>query len=1123
MASLGRDMICIVAPIPGTNLDTTDEEIDQMKDRRITRLLRETFGMTEDEIEDLDEAAARTELKKKMTEARIRAKIATRCPGQAADNLREILDRHNSKRKCLAELCHEIAAYKLDKSIKEKLKTQFDRPVGDILTDVQTQLHNDECPILVAGEISSGKSTFLNLLLGEDILPVAHASSTSTICEVKYGETPQAVVHLRKSGIMDILGPKTVTIPLGGTGEHQQQLKSYIHLKGASRDSLPPAERVTFETVPVRHVLGVDAGLRHDAERAPTFLSGTRPVPDQSPVLTRAACGRVPIGFYSSVGQLSGPWRGPGRILARPWRDPVLARQPLPAGLKLAITLRFLVTGNSYRSLEFPLRVAHMQHNITVLKYTYAGLSSRLFSTAHRHSDTQVYGVTHAYTAGACSAARWVLGSEVTASLRRISPNGARSDFNSELKSIWRPCGAKNRPAAVGKPAGLRPGLGGIVLVDSPGVGESEMMDKAVADYVSKAFAFLYIIDSSRAGGVQKDRDASNRTLADPGSQLTTRVLTTTPKESAMFICNKWDTVLAKPTKEQDELKSETLRKLSEMWPGLEDSQVFFVSTDKAVDPFGILSEDFTKVLDGLNLLLPKSLDNKLETQYSAALTHIDPLINVARQNLDKEAQLEMYQEAQKLLQSFQMEVNKGKIELETVWGSQSKAESILRYYWKQAPKGKPLVDILMQALSSDGLITDLAERQMQPQRDLMAVLEADITKMRTIMEQTIHQTFKDTRSNEEIVKTYEPQSKYINSFLGRLSMFHLTEMRKYEYDLDSITGWRDTTNRLGGGSFGEVYRVQVLRKGVVTPAALKLGISPYDIITTETAWEFLKEEDNLRKLRGDHIVEYYGTAYKKEKGALRLGLVTELCKGTLADRIIGNRDSNPEMQASPFRDTQSFAKQLAMAMWPMAIILQPGYECGNPAAAWWGSNPAKQVAAFSYTQNLAMQLCKGLKTIHDAGYIHRDLKLSNILVTENDVVKLADVGQTKREVNITGTPAGTPLYAAPEVKEQKVYDKSADIYSLGLILWEMWYGITLYELKDDTYSKRIEEDLRRGRDIRMPNWPDAVPPIPGWISLIHDCLKKDPRKRPQIQECLDRISATCMQVEHDPDPICTL
>ncbi|KAI8481345.1 hypothetical protein Bbelb_409090 [Branchiostoma belcheri] len=110
----------------------------------------------------------------------------------------------------------------------------------------------------------------------------------------------------------------------------------------------------------------------------------TRPVPGQSPVLTRAACGRVPTGSYSSAGQLSGPWRVPGGI---------------PTG------------------------------------------SSRVFEQA-----------------GACSAARRVPGSEVTASLRRISPNGARSVFNSELKSIRRPRGAKNRPAVVGKPAGLRPG-----------------------------------------------------------------------------------------------------------------------------------------------------------------------------------------------------------------------------------------------------------------------------------------------------------------------------------------------------------------------------------------------------------------------------------------------------------------------------------------------------------------------------------------------------------------------------------------------------------------------------------------------------------------------------------------
>ncbi|KAI8483948.1 hypothetical protein Bbelb_383380 [Branchiostoma belcheri] len=825
----------------GLTLQTTGGEIDGMKYGTLTRHLREKFRMTEAETEDIAEEEAREELKKRMEE--VQAKAATgRRAGQAAENLREALDTHNSKRERLAELRHDIAAYlpNLNRSTKDILKTQYHgREVKNILTDVQTQLHREECPILVAGETSSGKSTFLNLLLGGDILPVAHQSSTSTICEVKYGETLKAVVHLREPNEQ---GQRQITIPLDGTKERQEELKSYMHLEGASREKHPP----------------------------------------------------------------------PAEMIEIFW--------PLP-----------------------------------ILK-------------------------------------------------------------------------------------------GGIVIVDSPGVGESKMMDQVVADYIPKAFAFLYIIDSSRAGGVQEDRLGRLLQLYKDNSG-------NFKSESAMFICNKWDQV---PPEEQDKVKSDTLRKLSDNWPGLEGSQVFFVSTKKAVEPFEILSEDFSKVLDGLDLLLPKSLDIKLETQYRPSRVE----------------RLAAFWKGVSLssLSSRLGRFNLVKSNVQAVRGSEVNTDSILRNYWKQAPKGTPLVDILMQALSSsDELLTDLAERQMQTQRDLMALLEDDITKMRTIMELTVNQTFKDTRSNEEILKTYEPQSEEINSFLGQLAMFHLTEMRKYEYDLDQIKGWTDPRNRLGGGSFGEVFRVQVPWKGAETLAALKLGLYPYDRISDNTAWEFLKEEDNLGKLKGDHIVEYYGTARRKERHGLRLGLVMELCEGTLESRIIGPRDHNP---------------------------------------AWWGSDLEKQ-AAFSYTKDKAIQLCEGLKHIHDAGYIHRDLKLSNILVTMDDTVKLADVGLTKREDKITGTVAGTPLYAAPEVKERKVYDKSADIYSLGLILWEMWYGRALHEMeeKDDIYSKSIKEDLKRGRDIIMPRWRGTDPPTPEWTRLIHDCLKKDPKERPKIQECLDRIS----------------
>ena len=61
--------------------------------------------------------------------------------------------------------------------------------------------------------------------------------------------------------------------------------------------------------------------------------------------------------------------------------------------------------------------------------------------------------------------------------------------------------------------------------------------------------------------------------------------------------------------------------------------------------------------------------------------------------------------------------------------------------------------------------------------------------------------------------------------------------------------------------------------------------------------------------------------------------------------------------------------------------------------------------------------------------------------MSEENTVKIADVGLAKAEVDITGTFAGTPVYMAPEVHHSRVYDSKADIYSLGLIMWEMWYG----------------------------------------------------------------------------------
>ena len=57
------------------------------------------------------------------------------------------------------------------------------------------------------------------------------------------------------------------------------------------------------------------------------------------------------------------------------------------------------------------------------------------------------------------------------------------------------------------------------------------------------------------------------------------------------------------------------------------------------------------------------------------------------------------------------------------------------------------------------------------------------------------------------------------------------------------------------------------------------------------------------------------------------------------------------------------------------------------------------------------------------------------------DHIKLCDLGISKREADIMMTMAGTPMYMAPEVLNEKQYNRSVDIFSLGLIVWEIWYG----------------------------------------------------------------------------------
>ena len=105
--------------------------------------------------------------------------------------------------------------------------------------------------------------------------------------------------------------------------------------------------------------------------------------------------------------------------------------------------------------------------------------------------------------------------------------------------------------------------------------------------------------------------------------------------------------------------------------------------------------------------------------------------------------------------------------------------------------------------------------------------------------------------------------------------------------------------------------------------------------------------------------------------------------------------------------------------------------------------------------------------------------------------MKITVVGVSKDEKDITGTLAGTYAYMAPEVFHTKLYDSKADIYSFGIMLWEMWYGRQF-----------------KGRDHRPKHVEDSKEPPDLWKQLLNQCWDGNPEKRPSAEICFQKITA---------------
>jgi hypothetical protein len=246
-------------------------------------------------------------------------------------------------------------------------------------------------------------------------------------------------------------------------------------------------------------------------------------------------------------------------------------------------------------------------------------------------------------------------------------------------------------------------------------------------------------------------------------------------------------------------------------------------------------------------------------------------------------------------------------------------------------------------------------------------------------------------------------------------------------------------------GGFGEVFRAYDPR--LDQEVALKLLPTQKDSLLGHV--EFVEEARRLARVRHPNVVTVHGV--DTDRG--RTGIWMELLEGrTLADLV----------------DAQ-------------------------------GAFDADETVV------IGLQICGALAAVHEAGLIHRDVKLANLVRREGGGIVLTDFGSATRRTGVRSIDgiSGTPMYLAPEIFECEDSGIRVDIYSLGVVLYRLSSGRYPLESGD---AASLHRQHREGRRVPLR---DANPKLPApFVQVAEQAMDPDPLKRFQSAGEMERALA---------------
>lgn len=312
------------------------------------------------------------------------------------------------------------------------------------------------------------------------------------------------------------------------------------------------------------------------------------------------------------------------------------------------------------------------------------------------------------------------------------------------------------------------------------------------------------------------------------------------------------------------------------------------------------------------------------------------------------------------------------------------------------------------------------------------------------------------------------------------------SSLQQMAVDFDEIT----LIDIIGGGGFGQVWKATW--RG--TPVAVKVltGSAQSKSAPRPVLEEFAAEINLLRGMKHPNICLYMGACLEPPNRAI----MTELAaNGSLWDAL-------RLPLAAPYVPCDG----LTRAGWPDELYQTrhgaPPLRSGSGLSM---AVPARGTWHWVLVKRVAVGAARGMAYLHSGKppILHRDLKSANILLGESYTAKLCDFGLSRlkaRERSMTGN-CGTVQWMAPEVLANQAYNEKVDVYSYGIICWEML-------TRQCPYDKMTPIQCA----LAVLN-QDKRPEIPRWCPpqlqvLIRGCVKRDPDERPSFQQVLAALES---------------